>query len=166
MRYYILAISLTISLLIFAQQSNNKRQIILHEVSNKEIVQSVFPEAAKVEKENDYLYKIIGNKNKIIGYALTSEKYCKNITGYNNTTPVMIILDKNRIIKKISMLSHYETLSYVKKLENNGFFNSWNDLKVKNAQKIIPDGYTGATMTAVAVKKNVDFLLEIMLGKQ
>ncbi len=165
MRHYLLVIALLISIVSTAQHRRKERNPVFHEISNKEVVQSVFADAMKVEKVNDYSFKIVDNKNKVKGFALTSELVCKDIMGYNNTTPVMIITDKNKVIKKVSILSNYETLSYVNKLNNSGFFNSWNNFKLKDAKKVEPDGYTGATITAKAVKKNIDFLLDITTKK-
>lgn len=151
---------LVLSAVVSAQTKTKDPEPIYRQVSNKEVVTSIFPDAVKVEKVNEYWFKIVDGKNKIKGYALSSSAYCKDVLGYNNVTPVMIITDKNYVIKKVAMLSNYETLSYVKKLERAGFFNLWDEFKLQDARKVKPDGYTGATLTAKAINKNVDFLLE------
>lgn len=159
MKHLFLIACLTFCLIVSAQNKGRKQPPVLTEISNKEIVQSIFPNATKVDKVNDYWFKIVDDKSKVLGYAMSSVPYCKEVIGYNNATPVMIITDKNFIITKISILSHWETLSYVKKLETKGFFNLWVGKTLNDAKNIIPDGYTGATMTALAVARNVDFLL-------
>lgn len=154
---------LVFSLSLSAQQksgSENRSASLLHEVSNKEIIQSVYPEALMVEKINDFWFKILDKKNQILGFAMSSTPYCKDVIGYNNTTPVMIITDKRLIIQNISLLSNQETLSYVKLLERKGFFDLWVGKTLKEAKKVELDGYTGATSTAIAISKNVNFLLE------
>lgn len=144
-----------------AQEKKPKKEAkpVLHEVSNKDVVQSIYPEAAKVEKVNDYWYKIIDQNNKIIGFAMSSLPYCQTIKGYNNLTPIMVLTDKKWVIQKVALLTHWETLGYVKKLEKKGFFNLWVGKSLKEAKSVKIDGYTGATCTAVAVSKNMDFLL-------
>ena len=159
-RRFNLVVCLVICLVTNVQGQRKKSPPVLHEVSNKQIVQSVFPDAVKVEKLNDFWFKILSAKSKVLGYALSSEPYCKDVIGYNNTTPVMIVMDKNRIIRKIALLSNWETLSYVTRLENKGFFNLFNGKSLKEARNVQLDAYTGATFTAKAVKKNVDFLIE------
>jgi Na+-translocating ferredoxin:NAD+ oxidoreductase RnfG subunit len=141
-------------------QQPQKQAPVLHEISNKDVVQSIYPNAAKVEKVNDYWFKVIGNDKKTIGFAMTSSNFCKDVKGYNDATPVMILTDPNFVIKKVALLSNYETLGYVRKLEKNGFFNQWNGKKLKEAKAVQIDGFTGATYTAKAVSKNVDFLLK------
>lgn len=136
-----------------------ERNPVLHEVSNKDIVQSVYPEAAKVDKVNDFWYKILNAQNKTMGFAMTSSSYCQDVKGYNGVTPVMIITDNKWVIKKAAILSNWETPRFVAKLENMGFFNQWVGKKLKDARKVQVDARTGATFTATAVSKNVDFLL-------
>lgn len=155
-----LIVFLAFSFVLNAQQRGKKEVPVLHEVSNKDVVQSVYPDAVKVEKVNDFWFRILNEKNKVIGFAMASTPYCKDVIGYNNTTPVMIITDKSWKIQKVSILTHWETLGYVKKLERNGYFNLWVGKTLKEAKKVQPDGYTGATCTALAVSKNITFLLE------
>ena len=142
-------------------QNRQKREDepVLTQVSNKAVVQSVFPEATKVDKVNELWYKITDDKNKLFGYAMNSLNHCQDVIGYHNTTPVMIITDTKYIIKKIALLSHYESRGYVRRMQQTGFFNAWDELHLKDALKIEPDGWSGATVTAVAVKKNVNFLV-------
>lgn len=143
------------------QQAHQPREKapVLTQISNKTVVQSVFPEATKVEKVNDFWYKIVDDTNKLYGYAMNSTPYCQDVYGYNNTTPVLIITDKKYVIKKIALLSHYETRGYVRRMQQAGFFNAWDELPLRDALKAEPDGWSGATVTAEAVKKNVNFMV-------
>ena len=140
-------------------KQSREAEPVLTQVSNKAVVQSVFPAATKVDKVNELWYKITDDKNKLFGYAMNSVNHCQDIIGYNNTTPVMIITDTKFIIKKIALLSHYETRGYVRRMQQTGFFNAWDELPLRDALKVEPDGWSGATVTAIAVKKNVEFLV-------
>jgi uncharacterized protein with FMN-binding domain len=151
---------LLVSGVTFAQRGKDKNPV-LHEVSNKDIVQSVYPDAVKVEKVNDYWYRILNVKNKTIGFAMSSAPYCQDIKGYNDLTPVMILVDKDKKIKKVALLSNWETQRFVTKLETKGFFDLWVGKTLKEAPQVEVDAHTGATFTAVAVAKNVEFLLNI-----
>jgi len=145
---------------LFAQNNAQNGESVLQRVSNKAVVQSVYPEATKVEKTNEFWFKIVDDKNKLYGYAMTSTDYCKDIIGYNNTTPIMVITDKNFVIRKVALLSHYESPGYVRRLQQMGFFGTWDDLKLAEARKIKADAYTGATLTAKAIEKNLYFLID------
>ncbi|MDP4271073.1 MAG: FMN-binding protein, partial [Bacteroidota bacterium] len=111
-------------------------------------------------KVNDFWFKIVDAKDKTLGFAMTSSSFCQDIKGYNDVTPVMVITDKKWEIKKTAILSNWETPRFVTKLENLGFFNLWVGKKLKEASKVQVDAHTGATFTATAVAKNVDFLLK------
>ena len=151
-------ILLLLFITVLSTAQGRRNRMVLHQVSNKEVVNEVFPTAIKVEEINDYWYKVLDVKQKTIGYAMTSREYYNQIIGYNNATPVMIITDKNFIIKKVALLSHYETPSYIQMLTDQGFFNSWNGKRIQKAGAIKPDAYTGATRTALAVIENVKYL--------
>lgn len=153
---------LLVSNLAFAQEKGGRgreRNPSLHEVSNKDIVQSVYPEAVKVEKANEYWYRILNSKSETIGFAMSSADFCKEVMGYNNSTPIMVLVDKKKTIKKVALLSNWETPRFVRKLEVNGFFDQWVGKSLKEAKKVEVDGYTGATYTGEAVSKNIEFLL-------
>jgi len=147
---------------LFAQQKPStarEQNPVLHEVSNKDLVQSVFPDAVKVNKLNEFWYAIVNGNKQTIGYAMNSTPFCSNVYGYNSTTPVMIITDKTLIIKKVAMLTNWETGSYVRRLEKKGFFELWTGKTVNEAQTVKVDAHAGATFTAMAIGKNVDYLL-------
>ncbi len=153
---------LIIAASLFSQQQRprNHREPVLTEVAALELVQSVYPEATKIDKINDLWLRITDSKNNLLGYAITSESFSNDIRGYNGPTPVLIITERNLVIKRIALLSHYETRGYVRLLENNGFFNGWANIKFEDAAKANPDGWTGATITADAVKKNISLMVE------
>lgn len=144
-----------------AQKGSNdvKRNMVLTPVSNKALVVSVYPEAMKVEKVNNYWYRVLDAQGKTLGFAMNGEPFCKEEKGYNAPTPIMVITDRKGIIKKVDLLSHYETAGYVAKLHKKGFFDAWNNKSLQEAKEVKVDGYTGATMTAKSVIKNMQYLL-------
>lgn len=150
-----------VSTVAFGQRGRGRHQPpVLHEVSNAAVVQSVYPAAVKVEKVNEFWFSVLNAKRKVLGYALSSVDFCKEVRGYNNTTPVMIVTDKKFVIQKVALLTNWESTEYVNRLVSRGFFDSWVGKQVKVADAVKADGYTGATMTANAVTKNVLFLVE------
>jgi len=165
----IVFVLLLVGNMVFAQDrpgGGKDKNPVLHEVSNKDVVQSIYPDAVKVEKVNDYWYRILNAKSKTIGFAVSSVSFCKDVKGYNDLTPVMILVDKNKVIKKVALLSNWETPKFVSKLEQTGFFDSWVGKDLQSAKTVQVDARTGATYTAKAVAKNVDFLLNTAVAKQ
>lgn len=161
MKKKLLFIFLIVSTIILAQEKReDKTPPVFHEVSNKDVVVSTFPDAVKVDKVNEYWYRIVDKDNNLLGFAMSSFPFCKHVKGYNNLTPIMIITDKDWMIQKVSILSHWETLGYIKKLERKGFFKLWVGKTLNEAKNVQIDACTGATLTTKAVAANVNFLLD------
>ncbi len=135
---------------------------VLKEISGLDVVKTVYPEATAVEKSKGVWFNIVDANKKVLGYCLSSKPYSDGIIGYNNTTPVLIVTDKDKVIKKVAILSNWETAAYLKKLEKQNYFNSWNGLKISDAlkKKATADSYSGATISAGAISKNVEIILK------
>ncbi|MDL2264860.1 FMN-binding protein [Parabacteroides sp. OttesenSCG-928-G07] len=142
------------------------RTAVLKEISGMEVIKTIYPEASKVEQQNEVWFEILDADGNLIGYTLSSKPFSDDIIGYRGATPVIVIMDKNKVIRKVSILSHKETISYINRLTNWGFFDNWNGLTVSDAKEkqVKVDAYTGATMTAVSLIKNMDIILEKAAG--
>lgn len=140
---------------------DHKEPVVVTEVSGMQVVKSIFPEAAEIVQANEVWFKIVNAKKELLGYCLSSKPFSEGIKGYNNTTPVIIVMDNSKVIKKITLLTHSETKAYIAKLERQKFFASWQGLTLRDAlnAKAAPDTYSGATITAGAVRRNVDLVL-------
>ncbi|MDP3436172.1 MAG: FMN-binding protein [Bacteroidales bacterium] len=156
-----LFIIFTITTSIYSQ-GRGKEIPVLKEISGLEVIKSVYPQATGVEKVNEVWFKIVDSGKRVLGYTLSSKPFSEEIIGYHNTTPAIVIMDKDKVIKKVAILSHWETTSYVVKLDRLKFFDNWNGLTIDGAlkKKTAADSYTGATITAVAVTKNVEVVLK------
>ena len=146
-------------------QGNGKEKnnnAALNEVSGLKVVQSVYPEAVAVERGNGVWFNVISADKKVIGYCLSSKPYTDSIIGYNNTTPVIVVTDKLMVIKKVAILSNWESPFFLKKLENQQYFNTWDGLIIDKAlkKKATVDSYSGATISARALSKNVEIILD------
>lgn len=152
----------------FAQNNQRKDNPILKEISGLEVIKSVFSDAISVEKESDVWFKILDKNGKKIGYTLSSKPFSQDIIGYHNTTPIIVVMDNNKVIKKVALLSHYESTGYVNRLNRQGFFDNWNGLKPEKVleKKANLDSYTGATITAKAVEKNLEIIIKKALNKK
>jgi hypothetical protein len=157
----LLIVLVVFSSAVFAQEKEKVKEIpVFHEVSNKDVVLSIYPDAIKVEKVNNYWFKILDKDNVIIGFAMSSMNFCKTAKGYHDLTPVMIITDKTWVIQKVAILSNWESPGYIRRLDRKGFFKIWAGKTLTDAKSVQLDGYSGATCTAKAVAINVNFLLD------
>ncbi|MEN6617935.1 MAG: FMN-binding protein [Rikenellaceae bacterium] len=154
--------TLTTNLFSQANGKGKAESAVFKEVSGLDVVKTIYPDAAAVEKGNGVWFNVVDANKTVIGYCLSSKPYSDGIIGYHNTTPVIVVTDKNKIIKKVAILSNWETPAFLKKLERQNYFNSWNGLKIDEAskKKASADSYSGATISAGALSKNVEIILK------
>jgi Na+-translocating ferredoxin:NAD+ oxidoreductase RnfG subunit len=142
-----------------------KDKPVLKQIAGLNVIRSIYPDAESVEKVNSVWFRIISEEGDVIGYALSSKPFTTKIKGYHDATPVVIVMDTNKIIRKTAILSHYETAGFIRKLQRQSFFDNWNGLTIEQAAKkrAAADSYTGATISASALMKNMDIILEMAI---
>jgi len=163
--FSLLFLTFTVITNLFSQANNGRGRVevaVFKEVSGLDVVKTIYPDAKAVEKSNGVWFNIVDVNSKVLGYCLSSKPYSDGIIGYHNTTPVIIVTDKSKIIQKVAILSNWESIGYLKRLERQNYFNNWTGLKIKDAlkKKATADSYTGATISAGALSKNVEIILE------
>ena len=86
-------------------------------------------------------------------YVVNTTELGKDVKGYRGTTPLKITIKKDKV-EKIEALKNQETPKYFVRVKRE-MMSAWDGLKVSKAEKLNPDGVTGATMSSDAVKENV-----------
>ena len=118
-----------------------------------------FPTMKDVKK-TDRWTEVFDANGKLLGYAVYSKPASDGIKGYKGETPVLIALNPKQVIIGVYALPNKETPGYAKRVEEAGFYNSWNGLTIKQALKKEVDTVSGATYTSQAVIKSVRAALE------
>ena len=101
-------------------------------------------------------------QNKVLGYVVYSKPASDGIKGYAGETPVLIAFDAKMVITGVYLLQNKETPKFAKKVEDAGFYKSWNGLTVKQALKKDVDAVSGATYTSNGVSKSVRAALQTL----
>ena len=122
---------------------------------------AAFPEAKSVKKVDKWT-EVYNAKGKLIGYGVYSKPASDGIKGYNGETPVLIALDKKQVILGVYPLPNVETPGYARRVDDAGFYKSWNGLTVKQALKKKVDTVSGATFTSTAVARSVEAALKAL----
>lgn len=86
-------------------------------------------------------------------YVVNTTTLANDVKGYRSTTPLKITIKKDKV-EKIEALKNQETPKYFVRVKRE-MMSAWDGLKVSKAEKLNPDGVTGATMSSDAVKENV-----------
>ena len=123
-------------------------------------LQTAFPKAMYVELTETATYAVKDNKGKVIGTVLLSSPYSDDIKGFNGPTPLQIALDKDGKIIEVKVLANNETPSFLKRVVDAGFLESWNGLTAKEALNKNVDAVSGATFSSNGIQRSLKARLE------
>ena len=123
-------------------------------------LQTAFPKAAYVELTDTATYAVKNKKGNVIGTVLLSSPYSDDIKGFNGPTPLQIALDKKGKIIEVRVLDNNETPSFLNKVINAGFLDSWNGLTAEEALNKEVDAVSGATYSSNGIQKSLKVRLQ------
>ena len=123
-------------------------------------LQTAFPKAMYVELTETATYAVKDKVGKVIGTVLLSSPYSDEIKGFNGPTPLQIAMDEKGKIIEVRVLNNDETPSFLNRVINAGFLNSWNGLTAKEALDKEVDAVTGATYSSNGIKNSLKARLQ------
>ena len=156
---------IALSTLSFAQCTNYKPTEKDLPIETLTELQTAFPKAAYVELTETATYAVKDNKGKVIGRVLLSSPYSDDIKGFNGPTPLQIALDEKGKIIEVRVLNNNETPSFLNKVINAGFLNSWNGLTAKEAMNKEVDAVSGATYSSNGIQQSLKARFETIITK-
>lgn len=114
-----------------------------------------FSEASEVQTIDTSYYLVKDAKGHVVGTVLLSAPYSTSVHGYNGPTPLLIALDAENRIKDVVLMANQETPRFAQRVEENGFYTSWNGLTIEEALAKQVDAVSGATFTSNGVKNSL-----------
>ena len=151
---------IALSTLSFAQCTNYKPTEKDLPIETLTELQTAFPKAAYVELTETATYAVKNDKGKVIGTVMLSSPYSDDIKGFNGPTPLQIALDEKGKIIEVRVLKNDETPSFLNRVINAGFLNSWNGLTAKEAMDKEVDAVSGATYSSNGIQRSLKARLE------
>ncbi len=124
-------------------------------------IQSVFPEAAKIQTLDTAYFRILDAKGQALGSVLLSSPYADDVKGYAGKTPLMIVVGPDDKIAQVQLLENGETPGFVNRVVNSGFLESWNGLSLNEALDKELDAVSGATFSSTGIKKSLQKRLSV-----
>lgn len=119
-------------------------------------IKDIFPTAENFETNRQGMFDVFAKDGEKIGTAILSTNYYQK-SGYAGIVPLLIGVDNNLIITKISLLPNNETLEYTDEIHKDEFIGRWNGVSIKDASSIEIDAVSGATYTSNAVIYGVKY---------
>lgn len=123
-------------------------------------LQTAFPKAVYVEPTLSSTYIVKNVSGKPIGFVLLSSPYSDNIKGFNGPTPLQIALDRDGKIIEVKVLENRETPSFLNRVIEAGFLDSWNGLNIFEALEKEVDAVSGATYTSNSIQRSLKVRLQ------
>ena len=143
----------------FNDEDTNKKTVVNTE--ELRFFKNNFPAFSYFEHDSlSNSFSLYDTTNTVFAKALFTNPLCKDIIGYADAIPMVIILNKDEKIEKIFVLDNSETPSYIAKLNSNHFFEKWNGLTINNAVNMQVDAISGATYSSAAIIKSVQKTLQ------
>ena len=118
-------------------------------------VQVAFPKAAALQLADDGSYLVKNKSGKVLGTVMLSSPYSDDVKGFNGPTPLQIAFDKKGKIIEVRVLDNDETPSFLNRVVNAGFLNSWNGLTAKEALEKEVDAVSGATYSSKSISSSL-----------
>jgi NosR/NirI family nitrous oxide reductase transcriptional regulator len=128
-----------------------------------EDIKEIYPKAAFYTQNRHGAFDIYDTKREKIGSALLSSNYSQEF-GYSGRVPLLIGIDDNLTITKISLLPNNETRDYIEAVYDNTFIGKWQGVNLEDAVQFQVDIVSGATHTSNAVIAGVKLTASSVVG--
>ena len=132
------------------------------EITINDDIRSFFPQAATLSYIPNIWTEIYDAENQNLGYILYTAPYADDIYGFAGNTPLIIALDGNQKIQGTKILANNESTNYLEYVTNEGLFDSWNELSIRDAMNKQVDAISGATYTSESVINSLKTRLSIL----
>ena len=128
-----------------------------------ENIKEIYPTAAYYDKSRHGAFDVYGTNSNKIGSVLLSSDYSKQF-GYGGKVPLLIGVDDNLTITKITILPNNETAYYIEALYGDKFIGKWKGVNLEDAIQFNVDVISGATHTSNAVIAGVRQTASSVIG--
>lgn len=115
-----------------------------------EDIKEIYPKAEYFTENRLGAFDIYGNSSDKIGSVLLSSDYSQQF-GYGGLVPLLIGVDDNLNITKITLLTNNETGDYIEAVYGDKFIGKWQGVNLGDARQFPVDVISGATHTSNAV---------------
>lgn len=122
-----------------------------------ELAKKIIPEVHAVGDVIDGFFPLIDEYETLIGWATSTFPHARNIQGYSGASEAFIVLDSERKIQKVQLLSSEDTDGHVRKVRDDStFWQQWQQRTEASLGSISgPIFVSGATLTSEAIVRGV-----------
>ena len=134
---------------------------------DKEAAKKIFAAAESFKKiGEECFYDVFDTSGNMLGRVLYTKPDETSIGGFGGSLRVVVGIDQKGNIAGTELGDNYESVGFIERVRNEGFFKKWNGLSVADAAKAEVDTVSGATMSTRAIKSMVALNLSKYSGSE
>ncbi|MBP5202074.1 4Fe-4S binding protein, partial [bacterium] len=123
---------------------------------DKEAAKKIFKTAGTFDKTGDEcVFNVSDASGKMLGRVLYAKPDETSVAGFGGNLRVVVGISPDGKIAGIELGENYESVGFIERVRETGFFEKWNGLSVEEAAKADVDTVSGATMSTRAIKSMV-----------
>lgn len=123
---------------------------------DKEAAKQIFKTAETFEKTgSECVFNVSDASGKMLGRVLYAKPDETSVAGFGGNLRVVVGISPDGKIAGIELGENYESVGFIERVRDEGFFKKWNGLSVEEAAKADVDTVSGATMSTTAIKSMV-----------
>ncbi|MBQ3368292.1 4Fe-4S binding protein [bacterium] len=134
---------------------------------DKEAAKQIFKTAETFEKTgSECVFNVSDASGKMLGRVLYAKPDETSVAGFGGNLRVVVGISPEGKIAGIELGENYESVGFIERVRETGFFEKWNGLSVEEAAKADVDTVSGATMSTRAIKSMVALNLSKYSGSE
>ena len=134
---------------------------------DKEAAKQIFKTAGTFEKTGvECVFNVSEASGKLLGKVLYAKPDETSVAGFGGNLRVVVGISPEGKIAGIELGENYESVGFIERVRDEGFFKKWNGLSVEEAAKADVDTVSGATMSTTAIKSMVALNLSKYSGME
>ncbi len=123
---------------------------------DKEAAKQIFKTAETFEKTgSECVFNVSDASGKMLGRVLYAKPDETSVAGFGGNLRVVVGISPDGKIAGIELGENYESVGFIERVRDEGFFKKWNGLSVEEAAEAEVDTVSGATMSTRAIKSMV-----------
>lgn len=123
---------------------------------DKDAAKQIFKTAETFEKTgSECVFNVSDASGKMLGRVLYAKPDETSVAGFGGKLRVVAGISPDEKIAGIELGENYESVGFIERVRDEGFFKKWNGLSVEEAAKADVDTVSGATMSTTAIKSMV-----------
>lgn len=123
---------------------------------DKDAAKRIFRTAESFEKTGEEcIYNVLDASKKLLGRVVYAKPDGTTVAGFGGKLRVVVGISPDGKIAGIELGENYESVGFIERVREAGFFEKWNGLSVEEAAKADVDTVSGATMSTTAIKSMV-----------